>query len=201
MVKTWARHNATDTVLNSGWLAVVGGLRRWAVGGWRWLAAGGWWLAVGGWRLVVGGLRRLAVGGWWSLGAVLKGRPRPCASHQMWPSSRGVCWVTSPRCGPQVWHEADGWGHVIAEAGETGGGEPTRCGAQSQSSLVHNFKGHADSGASDSKDLQEEPPRLVFERGEEGGGSSFQFLDSKTRMDLTALRGGGGATGKIAGRP
>ena len=45
MVKTWARHKTTETVLNNGW--------RLAVGGWR--------LAVGGWRLTVGG--------WWSLGA------------------------------------------------------------------------------------------------------------------------------------
>ena len=40
MVKTWAKHKTTETVLNSGW--------RLAVGGWR-LAVGG------GWRLVVPG--------------------------------------------------------------------------------------------------------------------------------------------------
>ena len=41
VVKTWARHNTTETGLNNGWrLAAVGG--------------GGWWrLAAGGWRLVI----------------------------------------------------------------------------------------------------------------------------------------------------
>ena len=47
MVKTRARHNTTETVLNNVWRLVT-------VGSW--------------WRLAVGG-------GWWSLGAVLKGFP------------------------------------------------------------------------------------------------------------------------------
>ena len=50
MVKTWARHKTTETVLNNGWQLAVGG-------GWRLVAVGGtWWVAVCG---------------WWSLGAVL----------------------------------------------------------------------------------------------------------------------------------
>ena len=36
MVKTWARHNTTEAVLNSGW-------RLMAVGGWRLVAVGGPW--------------------------------------------------------------------------------------------------------------------------------------------------------------
>ena len=50
MVKTGARHNTTETVLNNGWRLAVGG---------------GWWLVVD----------EVAVSGWWSLGAVLKGCP------------------------------------------------------------------------------------------------------------------------------
>ena len=59
MVKTWATHKTTETVLNTGWRLAVG---RW----WRLAADGDWQLVVGG------GWRRLAVGGWWSLGAALK---------------------------------------------------------------------------------------------------------------------------------
>ena len=45
MVKTWVRHNATETVLNNGWRLAVGG-------GWRVVAVGDWWrLVVGGWAL------------------------------------------------------------------------------------------------------------------------------------------------------
>ena len=74
MVKTWAGHKTTETVVNNGWrLAAVGGWRLAAVGGWRLAAVGGWRLAVGGWRLAVCGVGR--VGGRWSLGAVLKGCP------------------------------------------------------------------------------------------------------------------------------
>ena len=40
MVKTWARHMTTETLLNNGWQLEVGG---------------GWRLTVGGWRLVVAG--------------------------------------------------------------------------------------------------------------------------------------------------
>ena len=60
MVKTWARHKTTETVLAAGggwWRLSVGGSWRLAVGGsWR-LAVGGWWrlVAVGGWRLAVPG--------------------------------------------------------------------------------------------------------------------------------------------------
>ena len=44
MVKTRARHNITETVLNNGW--------RLTVGGWWLVAVGDWWqLAVGGRRL------------------------------------------------------------------------------------------------------------------------------------------------------
>ena len=39
MVKTWARHKTTETVLKNGW-------RLAAVGGWRLAAVGGWWLVV-----------------------------------------------------------------------------------------------------------------------------------------------------------
>ena len=46
MVKTWAGHKTTETVLNNGW---------------RLAAVGGWLLAVGGWRLVAVGHRRLVV--------------------------------------------------------------------------------------------------------------------------------------------
>ena len=55
MVKTWATHNTTETVLNNGWQLV-------AVGSWRQLVAVGVrrLVAVGGWRLV-------AVGGPWGL--------------------------------------------------------------------------------------------------------------------------------------
>ena len=65
VVKTWARHKTTETVLNNGWRLVAVGNWRLAVGcgWWRW-AAGGWW-------------RLAAVGGWRSLGAVLKGYPSP----------------------------------------------------------------------------------------------------------------------------
>ena len=56
MVKTWARHKNTETVLNNGWQLA-------AVGGWR----------LADWRLVaVCSCRFVAVGGWRSLGAVLK---------------------------------------------------------------------------------------------------------------------------------
>ena len=78
VVKTWARHKTTETVLSNGWrLPAVGGRWRLAVGGGWQLAVGGWWrLAVGGWwRWAVCGSWRLAVGGWWSVGAVLKGCP------------------------------------------------------------------------------------------------------------------------------
>ena len=77
MVKTWARHSTTETVLNSGWRwAAVGGWRLVVGSGWR-LAAGLWWrlAAEGGWPLVaVGGGWRLAAGGPWGLSsrAVLK---------------------------------------------------------------------------------------------------------------------------------
>ena len=63
MVKIWARHKTTETVLNNGWRLV-------AVGGWRLVTVGSvWHLAIGGWwRLVaVGGGWRLAVGGPWGL--------------------------------------------------------------------------------------------------------------------------------------
>ena len=76
MVKTWARHKSTETVLNNGWqLAAVGGWWLMAVGGWRSMVVGGWGLvAVGGWRLVVGGGGRwhLAVGGPWGLSLTKK---------------------------------------------------------------------------------------------------------------------------------
>ena len=40
MVKTWARHKTTETVLKNGWrLAAVGG-------GWRLVALGAWQLVV-----------------------------------------------------------------------------------------------------------------------------------------------------------
>ena len=70
MVKTWARHKATETVLDNGW-------RLAAVGGWRLVAVGSWWLVVGGgWgRLVFGSWWWLVVGSWWSLEAVLQGCP------------------------------------------------------------------------------------------------------------------------------
>ena len=59
MVKTRARHKATETALNNGW-------RLAAVGGWRLAAVGGWQrLAVGGWRLAATGGELLAVGGPW----------------------------------------------------------------------------------------------------------------------------------------
>ena len=50
MVKTWARHETTDAVLNNGWrLAAVGVWRLVDGGGWRLAVGGGWWLAtVGG---------------------------------------------------------------------------------------------------------------------------------------------------------
>ena len=88
MVKTWARHNTTETVLHNGWRPVVVG-SSWrladsgwwelAVGSWQLVAVGsgwrlgdsGWWqLAVGGcWQLVIGSWR-LVLGAWWYLGAV-----------------------------------------------------------------------------------------------------------------------------------
>ena len=41
MVKTWARHKTTETVLNSGWRLAAVGSRRLAVGGgWRLAAVG-----------------------------------------------------------------------------------------------------------------------------------------------------------------
>ena len=68
VVKTWARHITTETVLNNGGRLVVGGgWRLMAVrSGWRLaLAVSHWWrLAVGGWRrfTVDGGSERMAVG-------------------------------------------------------------------------------------------------------------------------------------------
>ena len=38
LVKTWARHKTTETILSNGW---------------RLTAVGSWWLVVGGWQLVV----------------------------------------------------------------------------------------------------------------------------------------------------
>ena len=78
MVKTWARHETTEAVLNNGWrLAAVGGWQRLAVGGnWRLVAVGGGWrlVVVDGRRLAaqlaVGGGWRLAVGGGWWWAAV-----------------------------------------------------------------------------------------------------------------------------------
>ena len=70
MVKTWAGHKTTKTLLNVGWRLAVGSWRLAAVGGWRLAAVGGGcrWMAVGGWwGLAVGG-------GWWRL-AVLGGCP------------------------------------------------------------------------------------------------------------------------------
>ena len=57
MVKTWAGHKTTETVLNYDWRVVVGGSWRLAVGGgWRRMAVGSSWLvAVGGWRLAAVG--------------------------------------------------------------------------------------------------------------------------------------------------
>ena len=46
MVKAWARHKITETIMNKGW-------RLAAVGGWQLVGGGGWRLAaVGGWRFV-----------------------------------------------------------------------------------------------------------------------------------------------------
>ena len=47
VVKTWAEHKTTKTVLNNGWQLAVGG-------GWQSAADGGFqWAVGGGWRLVV----------------------------------------------------------------------------------------------------------------------------------------------------
>ena len=48
MVKAWARHKTTETVLNNGGRLAV-------AGGWYLAVGGGWRVAVGGWRLAVGG--------------------------------------------------------------------------------------------------------------------------------------------------
>ena len=62
MVDTWARHNTTEAVLNSGWRLAVSGGCRLAVGGGCRLAVGG------GCRLAaVVGCRLVAVGGPWGL--------------------------------------------------------------------------------------------------------------------------------------
>ena len=57
MVKTWARHKTTETVLNKdGRLTAVRGLVVGVVGGWRLVAVGGGQLvAVGSWRLAIHG--------------------------------------------------------------------------------------------------------------------------------------------------
>ena len=83
MVKTWARHNTTETVLNND-----GDRRRLAGGGWRLVAVGWWQLAIGGGgrRLVVGGWW-LTIGGWWNQGAVLNKN----SSEGLFKDTPGVC--------------------------------------------------------------------------------------------------------------
>ena len=83
MVKTWARHKTTETVLNNGWR----------------LAVGGWWRSAADsvWQLVVGGGWQLAVGGPWGLSLTKKNwtsQGQPCDNDARCALSVHSNWAT-----------------------------------------------------------------------------------------------------------